>query len=69
VLQDESAGDRVKQAAADALVAAARNAAAVVLDALAEPEARAWLVEASGCSPSITDADLMRCLTTPPARS
>jgi hypothetical protein len=62
VLQDDDSGHRLKESAAESLLALARTAPVVVLDALAEPEVRAWLVQVSGCSAQLTDAELMRCL-------
>lgn len=62
VLDDARAGHRLKAAAAEALVTLGRRAAVEILDALADPEPRAWIVEASGCPADATDADVMRCI-------
>jgi hypothetical protein len=66
VLDDPEAGSRIKSSAAAAVVTLGRQAAAQILDALAEPEPRAWIVEAAGCSPAAADAEVMRCIATPP---
>lgn len=62
VLQDTAAGQKLKESAAESLLALVRSAPAVVFDALAEPDVRAWLVRISGCPPQLSDAELMRRL-------
>lgn len=51
--------DRVKGAAAGRLVVLGRPAAAQILDALAEPELRDWVISACGLRPDASDADIM----------
>jgi hypothetical protein len=60
ILQDEAAGRRQKEHAGKALLGLVRSAPSVLLDALAEPEVRTWLIELSGASASATDTELMR---------
>lgn len=51
--------DRLKEVAAAALVALGRPAAAPILDALGDFEARPWIVQASGCVAQATDAEVL----------
>jgi hypothetical protein len=67
VLADPECGVRLKGSAAAAVVALGLPAAAQILDALAEPEPRAWIVEASGCSAAAGDAEVMRRIAARPA--
>ena len=54
------AEDSVKESAAEALVILGRPVASEILDALADPDARPWIVWASGAGGSATDAEVMR---------
>ncbi len=60
VLQDGRASDKLKRGAALSLLRLTRSATVVVLDALAEPQIRLWLVRAGGYSPALSDTELMR---------
>jgi hypothetical protein len=61
------AEDSLKETAAAALVALGRPVASEILDALADPDVRRWIVWASGAGGSATDADVMRRVADAPA--
>ena len=50
----------LKKAAAVELVALGKAAAGPIFEALADGQVRSWILQASGCAPGATDAEILR---------